>query len=495
MVKSENLEFCKNRSVYDNDYFQFIYEMVKIAKDNYEELNKSSEHHLFIANSCNLGLEFLFNTYLKTGKKLRTDLTKWLDLFKEILPLSKEAAYAMLNFIVDHEANSNFIRHYLLECPISEIRDACAQLFDYFFNNLIIRFNIQPLNNSKITNLITSFVQLLDKAVIDLCKNSHEFFKVLLTYADLTKETTQQLISLSLFNKLLCFLLGNPGSAKSEEHSSSNRRWNTIQSREFAIVHELIATLVLKCNIFSMKTCEFTSETNENADISDEITRRSYQPPSNLDNLIPLPQEMQIYLIGALSNRYLKELIFAFEQINSSLLSKTLEMILGCCYCNELFSSNIINQILTHINSSSFNEIKQVLSLLNNIILIEDPLQLKRLQLALDGSKENDTVYNGLLSIVRQNQGSDAKKSYQCVKLIVTLANTSSSCKEYLLKTAPNWEWSVNWLKKKMLDSCNWNPSNKSNEDSESRTFQRTKSAQRTLEDATALLKSGSEFD
>lgn len=102
-------------------------------------------------------------------------------------------------------------------------------------------------------------------------------------------------------------MLGNPGSAKSEEYSSSNRRWNTIQSREFAIVHELIATLVLKCNIFSMKTCEFTSETNENADISDEITRRSYQPPSNLDNLIPLPQEMQIYLIGALSNRYLKE--------------------------------------------------------------------------------------------------------------------------------------------------------------------------------------------
>ena len=51
-------------------------------------------------------------------------------------------------------------------------------------------------------------------------------------------------------------------------------------------------------------------------------------------------------------------------------------------------------------------------------------MQLKRLQLALDGYKDNDTVYNGLLSIVRQNQGSDAKKSYQCVKLIVTLANT-----------------------------------------------------------------------
>jgi ubiquitin carboxyl-terminal hydrolase 9/24 len=136
--------------------------------------------------------------------------------------------------------------------------------------------------------------------------------------------------------------------------------------------------------------------------------------------------------------------------------------------------------------------------------LIEDPLQLKRLRLAIDGYKDNDVVYNGLLSIVRQNQSSDAKKSYQCVKFIVTLANRSGSCKEYLLKTANNWEWSVNWLKTKMLESLGstssqynnsgWTSNKSSNEDSDIRTFQRTKSAQRTLDDATALLRS-SEFD
>ena len=32
IVKSENLEFCKNRTIYDNDYFQIIYELVKISK-------------------------------------------------------------------------------------------------------------------------------------------------------------------------------------------------------------------------------------------------------------------------------------------------------------------------------------------------------------------------------------------------------------------------------------------------------------------------------
>lgn len=144
----------------------------------------------------------------------------------------------------------------------------------------------------------------------------------------------------------------------------------------------------------------------------------------------------------------LLKLVFTFEQINHNQLRKTLEMIQTCCYCNEAFSANIIQQILIHVNNSSFNEIKQVLALLYNIIvshqhtflicsieqiaylvrfyfkqLIEDPLQLKRLRLAIDGYKHSEIVYNGLLSIVRQNQSSDAKKSYQCVKFIVTLAN------------------------------------------------------------------------
>ncbi len=64
------------------------------------------------------------------------------------------------------------------------------------------------------------------------------------------------------------------------------------------------------------------------------------------------------------------QLVFAFEQINHNQLSKTLEMILTCCYCNEAFSANFIHQILIHVNNSSFNEIKQVLNLLYNIIVI-----------------------------------------------------------------------------------------------------------------------------
>lgn len=228
-----------------------------------------------------------------------------------------------------------------------------------------------------------------------------------------------------------------------------------------------------------------------------------FTPPTinESNQLLFVPQEMQIYLFGALSPRYLKELIYAFEQINMASLNKTLQMILSCCYCNESFSSSIIHQILLHVSTASSNEIKQALALLNKIVSLEDPLQLTRFKLAIDNNN------NGLLTCIRQNQSSDAKKSYHCVKFIVTLATRSGPCKDYLLKTASNWEWSVSWLKNKMSESANassssssmnyinWNNSKfQSNEDTEIKTFQRTKSAQRTLDDATALLRS-TDFD
>jgi hypothetical protein len=45
----------------------------------------------------------------------------------------------------------------------------------------------------------------------------------------------------------------------------------------------------------------------KNADNESFKINSLFQPPSNTEDLIQLPQEMQIYLIGALSNRYLKE--------------------------------------------------------------------------------------------------------------------------------------------------------------------------------------------
>jgi hypothetical protein len=223
-------------------------------------------------------------------------LSKWLECFKELCLYSRESSQAALSFVVNHEANSSFIRHYLLECPVIEIREACGQLFEYFLSSFVTKFEQNPLDNMKITSLITSLIHLLDKAVIDLCKNSYEYFKLLFVYANMSMESVQQLISLGLFNKLLCFLLGNPGSIKtattsSESSSSSsssssenNRRWSSLQYREFSIVHELIASLVLKCNLLTLRTCDLPKTVEKPLEAEPVV---AYDPMTPTDN-IPL---------------------------------------------------------------------------------------------------------------------------------------------------------------------------------------------------------------
>lgn len=207
IVKAENLEFCRNRAIYDPDYFQFIYNMVRVYKDlNLLGESRVRESDMFAVEATKLSLEFLYNTYFKMGKKLRleyfliskikntfsinyinsrTDLNKWLELLKDLLLYSRESALYTLNFIMIRESNSSFIRHYLLECPIIEIREACASLFEYCLTSLVAKFEFQPCENPKLTNLSSSLVQLLDKAVIDLYKNSHEYFKLLYVYANM----------------------------------------------------------------------------------------------------------------------------------------------------------------------------------------------------------------------------------------------------------------------------------------------------------------------
>ena len=156
---------------------------------------------------------------------------------------------------------------------------------------------------------------------------------------------------------------------------------------------------------------------------------------------------------------------------------------------------------------------------------MEDPLQKTRLDYIIDdceievGDKSKDgevtesLKVHGLLSLVKNNQVSDSRRSYQCIKTLVTAANKSFVVKEKLLRDPEKWQWAVNWLKDKMsqgimhatgssdascaTDNSNyWNSTDGlgsldviSNDDATStRTFHRTTSAQVILEEANALL-------
>ena len=126
-----------------------------------------------------------------------------------------------------------------------------------------------------------------------------------------------------------------------------------------------------------------------------------------------------------------------------------------------------------------------------------DPLQNDRLELVIDGSPDGEGGAGGvagLLPLVSSCHSSDSCRAYQAVKCLVTAASKSPAVRERLLADPAKWQHAVNWLKSKMADSSSssyWTPSSDSvlsNEDSSTRTFQRTTSAQVTLDEAKAML-------
>uniref|UniRef100_G3TRF4 Ubiquitin specific peptidase 24 n=1 Tax=Loxodonta africana TaxID=9785 RepID=G3TRF4_LOXAF len=67
MVRDENLKFMKNRDVYSSDYFSFV---LSLASLNATKL-KHPYYPCMAKASLQLAIQFLFQTYLRTKKKLR----------------------------------------------------------------------------------------------------------------------------------------------------------------------------------------------------------------------------------------------------------------------------------------------------------------------------------------------------------------------------------------------------------------------------------------
>ncbi|CAF4183178.1 unnamed protein product, partial [Rotaria sp. Silwood2] len=208
-----------------------------------------------------------------------------------------------------------------------------------------------------------------------------------------------------------------------------------------------------------------------------------------------LKNQMEIYFYGKWSNRYLKEICYAFQEISSSQLICTVQLMEILASNNQSFSEQLIRIVLQSIAQAHTNDLKSIFKFLSYILLIEDSLQIKRLQLAFEGinesgSGDNCQHFTGLYSLIRTSIESEQRRAYQTVKFLINLSNRNSSCKDYFSSTAMQWEFAINWLKQQMQTSWQWSPAqNVSNEDTDTRSFQRTRSAQFTLEQAQSLLQ------
>ena len=486
-VKDENLEFLKNRDTFCDDYFHFIYKLSQICFDGIQvpvdmEIIEFDTEETSFDLCAKLALNFLFNTHLRTHRRLRKDsLQQWVQLLSHLFVKTPSACSIFYQLLFERKENG--LKLYLLDCPIEDVRSTfeqiCEQVLQATYLHLIEKspqieeptlqdqpetliINMQSHLSQAMKTFVENLIGLLDKAVVEQVKHSQAFFHLLYAFAKMNKNACEYLLQLNTFTRLMNFLLGE---------NIDSRRWNSGQAKDFGIIHEILALLALTHH--------------RSADL---LRPSSSSPP------VQLTTDMNVYFQGRWSHRYLKEICYTFQEVSSSQLIRTIQLMETLATDNEVFSEQLIRILLQSIGQAHTNDLKSLFKLLGHLLLIEDPLQSKRLQLAFEGvsesgSGDNAQIFNGLYSLIRTSIESEQRRAYQTVKFLINLSK-NNGCKDYFTSTTSQWESAINWLKQQMQTSWQWSPApNISNEDTDTRSFQRTRSAQFTLEQAQSLLQ------
>ncbi|XP_029938672.1 ubiquitin carboxyl-terminal hydrolase 24 isoform X1 [Salarias fasciatus] len=451
MVRDENLKFMRNRDVYNSDYFNFT---LSLASVNATKL-KHPDYQPMAKESLQLAVNFLFHTYLHTKKKLRVDTEEWMATVEVLLSKSSEACQWMVQYLVGPEGRE-ITRVCLLECSVREVRVVVASILEKTLESAL------HFGDPGVDNLIDALLSLLDKDVPENVKNCAQYFSLFSNFAQRGCGPCQLLLKHSAYRRMLIFLLGP------NRQNNQNRRWSPAQAREFLHLHTTLALITLHSDLgpqqthapggFKLRLCSIPSSTP----------------------LLPLHADILASLFTPEGQPYLLEVMFAMRELSGP-LSVLMEMVTYSSYCNEPFSLGVLQLLKTQLETAPPHELKNVFQMLQELLVVEDPLQSQRLKYAFESEK-------GLLALMHQSNNVDSRRCYQCVKFLVTLAQKCLPAKDYFKDLSGHWSWAVQWLQKKMTEHY-WTPqSNVSNETSTNKTFQRTISAQDTLAYATALL-------
>uniref|UniRef100_A0A3Q2ZND3 Ubiquitin carboxyl-terminal hydrolase 24 n=1 Tax=Kryptolebias marmoratus TaxID=37003 RepID=A0A3Q2ZND3_KRYMA len=449
MVRDENLRFMRNRDVYNSDYFSFI---LSLASVNATKL-KHPDYQPMAKESLQLAVHFLFHTFLHTKKKLRVDTEEWMAAVEVLLSKSSEACQWMVHYLVGPEGRE-IIRVCLLECSVREVRTVVASVLEKTLESAL------HFGDPGLDSLTDALLSLLDKDVPENVKNCAQYFSLFSNFAQRGCSSCQLLLKHSAYRRMLIFLLGP------NRQNNQNRRWSPAQAREFLHLHSTLALITLHSDLSSQQTL---------AGIKLHMSTVLSSTP-----LLPLHGDILVSLFTPEGQPYLLEVMFAMRELSGP-LSLLIEMVTYCSYCNEVFSLGVLQLLKSQLETAPPHELKNVFQMLQELLVVEDPLQSQRLKYAFESEK-------GLLALMHQSNNVDSRRCYQCVKFLVTLAQKCPPAKDYFKDLSGHWSWAVQWLQKKMTEHY-WTPqSNVSNETSTNKTFQRTISAQDTLAYATALL-------
>ena len=357
-VKDENLEFLKNRDTYCDDYFQFIDKLSNVCFDDLNipldmEVIESDNEETSYELCTKLALNFLFNTHLRTHRRLRKDnLQKWVDLLARLFRKNQTSCSIFYQMLFERKENG--LKLYLLDCPIDDIRNIfhqiCEKVLQGTYSHLLgktaqleeMNLNDNPetlvvnLDNhllSSIKQFIAQLISLFDKAVVEQVKHSQAFFLLINAYMKMTPNSIDYLLQLNIFTRLMNFLIGE---------NIDTRRWNSGQAKEFGIIHEIIATIALAC----MSTTDSANEQQTQ-----------------------LKNEVKNYFQGKFPYRYVKEICYAFQEVSSSYLIRTIQLMEVLVQDNQAFSEQLIRSTLQSISLAHTNDLKSLFKFLSHILV------------------------------------------------------------------------------------------------------------------------------
>eukprot|EP00090_Calanus_glacialis_P047045 TRINITY_DN9530_c0_g1_i3.p1 TRINITY_DN9530_c0_g1~~TRINITY_DN9530_c0_g1_i3.p1 ORF type:complete len:2633 (-),score=502.34 TRINITY_DN9530_c0_g1_i3:271-7929(-) len=468
-IREDNLRFMQNRDVFSEDYYKFMYELT--TANTYK--HRSSDYKELCRESVNLAIQFLFNTYFHVRRRQRCVMADWVDAIEAVITVCPTASEWLVNYLSSD--GLRYLKPYLLESSSRDVRQNFSQLLEKTLSSHIKHSGSSESN--AVTGIVTHLVEMLVRDVPDNVKFSSQYFWSLLMFAQMGPPQCKQLFKLGTFEACFQFLTGVPLLETAEEgDKNKQKQWTASQTREFGDLHALLAYLIQSCD-----TKPFMSHNT----VEERVPSTSTFPSTELEKM---PTQVSTLLYGPLASLYISETISACREMNSS-LSLIIEMLAQVSFCCKSFSILVLEELMKQYNSVSSSELKNLSTLLVELLCISDPLQNDRLKFVIEGTK--DLGVDGLLDLVQNNQNSDSCRAYQAVKCLVTASSKCSAVKDHLILEPTKWQWAVNWLKSKMSESSYWSPSTDSvlsNEDSSTRTFQRTTSAQVTLDEANAIL-------
>jgi len=417
-------------------------------------------------------------------------MSSLVDTIETYVEYSSEASQWLISFLASSDG-LRYLRPFLLECGAKEVRLIYSRLLSVAFRFYHRHFlNLQVDHVDKI---LDTLFNLIKTDASNHIKNCGQLFAAVTRFANLGLEQCQQLFKFDFFTVTMKLLLG-VGMEESLESLSSNRprKWASKQNRELGDLHSTLATLILACD-----TTEHQMKTD--GESGDELFRATKNRVFD-GKLIPMPEKLSSILYSSVCVHYIREAVSACREVTSVVVPVIIDGLIHAAYNSTSFSDLLLAELLKQYHSVSSGELKNLSSLLIDVLTLIDPLQSRRIDQAIYGNKDADI--EGLLQLIDQQHTSDSCRAYQCIKTLVTAAQQSSLVKDKLLEDPGKWQWAVSWLKEKMdgdstslVSTANDTQSGfdaASNEDSLTRTFHRTTSAVVTLAEANAIL---AEFD